>query len=159
MPIVPDAFDNWDMIDRQNGIDPSQTGYSPTQLASLGMNPKDDLYYRAMHGDTAAYEKWMNFYLSELSNSTTRDWLERMRSTQYQTLVEDLKKAGISPYVISGANPMAMSSSGNSYTGSQMTSQQSNRLTTKTSTNNAILNDFFKILGTVLGAVAMAAMA
>lgn len=105
-----------------------QGDYEPTAL-SLSMSDFDNntwfkkLEAMARNGDVAAQEKLLNFIMSEASSKTARDWTAQREDNAYQRLMVDLKKAGISPYVLTGATPAVSSSSGRNYTSTNMTTQ------------------------------------
>ena len=82
-----------------------------TDLNSLLSNLSD----RANKGDEAALEKLFNYYSSEASAKTSREWTASREDTAYQRLIADLKKAGISPYILSGASPFAGGATQQSY--------------------------------------------
>lgn len=92
-------------------------------------NFMDNLVSLANKGDEAAIEKLINIWSTQESEKTARDWTASREDSAYQRLNEDLKKAGISPYILSGATPMVSSSSGKSYSGSEMTSRSNNKNT------------------------------
>lgn len=103
--------------------------------------------YLKNNRSTGTDEKLINYYLSENSAQTARKWDEYMDSTKYQRLVKDLSDAGINPYwVLNNASAGAVSSGGNSYSGSQSTS----------SANNA-LNNTLKGASILIGLIALLA--
>lgn len=75
-------------------------------------------------------DRLMNYIESEGSATAAREWTANREDTQYQRLVEDLKAAGINPYILlqNGATPVSSSSSGNSYNGSYYTTEQQKKL-------------------------------
>lgn len=85
--------------------------------------------YMAEHGDSAQYDMFMNAWLSEQSENRAREWTAQREDTQYQRLVQDLKAAGINPYILlnNGASPVSSSSSGNTYSGSHKANAAHNR--------------------------------
>lgn len=87
----------------------------------------DELYRKYQSGDEAAGERLFNEVAQSFAEKTSRDWTASREDTAYQRLVQDLKKAGISPYVLSGASPFASAASFSSRSGSQMTSQANSR--------------------------------
>ena len=73
---------------------------------------------KAQSGDAAALDRLFNYYATQRSEKNALDWTASREDTQYQRLVEDLRKAGISPYVLSSATPGVSSYTGQSYSGS-----------------------------------------
>lgn len=82
----------------------------------------DDLWSRASKGDTAAYEKYVDMVVNYENDMNSREYAAMREDTYTQRLLADLRKAGISPYVLSGINPQAAASTFHSVSGSQMTS-------------------------------------
>lgn len=73
------------------------------------------------------YEKWLNYEMTKAQDKRARDFALEFDSTRYQRLAKDLKAAGISPYVITGATPGAASSvNGSQISSSQITSSENN---------------------------------
>ena len=51
----------------------------------------------AASGDVSAKEKLLNYYMTEQSHKTARDWTAQREDSAYQRLVEDMKLAGVPP--------------------------------------------------------------
>lgn len=143
LPWVPQAGGN-PGIPQNN---PNYQGMTPNQSAGdiarnfQGSNNPDwlnSLIERAKT-DTGAYEKLIDYYATRESEKTAREWTAQREDTAYQRLMDDLKKAGISPYVLSGATPSVSSSVGKSYSGSQMTSRENNAKTVGSSELKSLL--------------------
>lgn len=94
---------------------------------------------KASKGDESALEKLFNYYATVKSEKTARDWTSAREDNQYQRLVSDLQKAGISPYILSSAVPGVSSASSSSFSGSQMTSHQSNERTNDTGVARSLI--------------------
>lgn len=109
-------------------------------------NSKDGEFYKylstletmASKGDVSALEKLFNYYATEKSEQTARDWTAMREDNQYQRLVEDLRKAGISPYVMSSAVPGISSSNGHGYSGTSLVSASNNRATNARALQNSL---------------------
>lgn len=110
---------------------------------------KEELYRRFKNGDDAAGERLFNYLAQEEANKNSLDYAKNA----YSYMLEDLKKAGISPYIISGASPLSMSFGSSS--GSQMTTQSSSLRSAQTANKDRINDDFLQILKTI-GIVAAA---
>lgn len=82
--------------------------------------------YKAAQGDVEWQEKLFNYYMSEQSAQNARDWTAKREDEAVQRFVKDAKAGGMNPYALlaSGGNPIASSSSGNSYSGSQLTTRE-----------------------------------
>lgn len=112
----------------------------------------DYLSKLSKEGNTAATEKLLDYYSTEQSLKTARDWTAQREDSAWQRTVEDLKKAGISPYFLSGGSPLVSSSSGHGYTGSQMTSSSNNLRTQGRSMITALLAGLGIILSATIRA-------
>lgn len=110
---------------------------------------KDELYRRFKNGDDAAGERLFNYIVQEDANKNSLDYAKNAHSY----MMEDLRKAGISPYIISGASPISMSFGSSS--GSQMTTQSSSLRSAQTANKDRISDEFLSILKTI-GIVAAA---
>lgn len=102
--------------------------------------------------DPAYLEKLVNYYMTEESNKTAREWTAQREDSTYQRLMKDLKKAGISPYVLTGATPAVSSSSGKSYTSTEAVTRENSIRANDTNAAKALLQFF----GLFLGSIAMA---
>lgn len=118
-----------------------------SDFARSDSNPSwlNSLIDKANAGDTSAYEKLIDYYMTEDSAKTAREWTAQREDNQYQRLMDDLRKAGVSPYVLSGATPGVSSSAGKSYSGSQITTNKNKE------TDQALtaLRDIFIVMGIV----------
>lgn len=122
------------------------------QLSQYDWNEQsymNNLIDKANNGDVASIEKLVDIWATRENEKTARDWTASREDTAYQRLSEDLKKAGISPYVLSGATPMVSSSSGKSVSGSEMTS----RANQQSSQSNQNARSVLQLAGIVLAAV------
>lgn len=137
--------------------DPSITAVNALDYSNFD-NILSNLEQRANQGDEAAIEKLFNYYASERSEKTARDWTAAREDNQYQRLVADLQKAGISPYILSGATPGVSSASGVSHSGSSLTSAQTAKWNQQKADNDRAA-DFTKAIlsfvGTAMIALAM----
>lgn len=104
-------------------------------------------------GDAEAADKLLNYLMSEDSANRQREW----ESHSYQRLVNDLKAAGINPYILlnSGASPIS-SGSANSYSGSQFTTRAANRETARHNQQTESLNVLKMLLVAIPMVIAMA---
>lgn len=149
------------MIDPVGGtFEPLPSDVNNTAL-SAAQNPQslqdliNSLDERSRRGDVAATETLFNYLASEQSAKTARDWTSAREDTQYQRLMADLKKAGISPYILTGATPGVSSSSGVSHSGNRLTTQQTNQWNQQKGENDRAIN----IVGEILGFIGTALMA
>lgn len=67
--------------------------------------------------------------MSEESATTARNWTAEREDTAVQRFAADARKAGFNPIALMnmGGSPIASSSSGSSYSGSQISSYQLNK--------------------------------
>ena len=131
---------------------------SATELASNPINRDnyvDEMLNRANKGDEAALEWIINYYASEDSAKTARDWTASREDNAYQRLMADFQKAGISPYVLSGATPGISSSAGKSYSGSGITSRANNQDSNTTKGVTASLAAMLALFGVILKLAAL----
>lgn len=142
----PGTANNNPIVSQQN--EQKTTASEIARFGSSDSSWLDSLTRKAQSGDTAAYEKLIDYYMTRDSEKTARDWTASREDTQYQRLIADLDKAGISPYILSGATPGVSSSVGKSYSGSQMTSSENNRKTT----DAANLKGLLGVLGVIIAA-------
>ena len=105
-----------------------------------------DLTTKAKNGDAAAQEKLFNYYATQKSEQTARDYTAEREDHAYSRLIKDLESAGISPYIISGASPSVTGYSGASYSGSQLATQENN----KRSNSNEVATKIMSLIGTAL---------
>lgn len=134
LPWVPQAGGNPGTITNNPIVAAQQENEkSASEIARFGSSDSEipawleSLSRKANNGDIAAYEKLIDYYMTKDSEKSARDWTASREDTTYQRLIEDLRKAGVSPYVLSGATGSVSSSTGKSYSGSQMVSQENNR--------------------------------
>lgn len=104
----------------------------------------------ASKGNSAAFDKLFNYIASETSAKTARDWTAEREDNQYQRLMDDLREAGISPYILSNAIPGASGARQNSYSGSQMTEREKSQLNNETS----LIGRIIQVLGYLIGGIA-----
>lgn len=111
------------------------------------------LNFMASKGDEAALDKLMNYFITESSNQTARDWTAQREDSQIQRFVEDAKKAGFNPMALlnTGASPISSSSSGSSYGGTSFSNQA-----LKEETNRA---NWAKVITSFIAAIGMAVIA
>lgn len=77
------------------------------------------LQYLDKYGSESDHDRFIDWLMTNESAKIARDWTASREDTQYQRLVDDLKKAGINPYALlnNGASPISSSSNGSSFTG------------------------------------------
>lgn len=121
-------------------------GIDKTKYSNWNGDWRGYLEYMADNGDAGSLDKLINV----LSEDEARQWTADREDTQYQRLVEDLRKAGINPYILmqSGASPISSSTSGQS--GSQISSYEINK--EKNSQN--WLKAFLSIIPIAIAAIA-----
>lgn len=105
--------------------------------------------------DPAYLEKLVNYFMTEESNKTAREWTAQREDSTYQRLMKDLKKAGISPYVLTGATPAVSSSSGKSYTSTEAVTRENSIRSSDTNLAKQTLASFGVIIGALIGALAL----
>lgn len=143
------------------GVDTSKSGSKVTNsLPSFGSDEFISWMQKFGKNDEAIKDKYLDFLMSEYSNEAAFKRSMKDRDTAYDSLMSQLKRNGISPYILSGSLPSASSSQATSYTGSQLVSQQSNKVTSQTSSlnNNAtvtanLLRGFLTSIGIVAAAI------
>lgn len=134
----------------------SQQDSSNAMDLSRAPNSRDDamnsLWERWIkYGDTAAYEKYIDKVIEYENDKTAIARTEHREDTAYQRLEADLRKAGISPYILSGASPFAGAATFHSTTGSQMTSASNNKRSEEVQLTKSALST----VGAVLAAIGM----
>lgn len=113
---------------------------------------------RAEAGDEAALDKLFSYYMSEGSAETARNWSASREDTGYQRLVADMKAAGFNPYALLAqqGSPIASSSDGRSYSGTQWTNQRHNEETEKTNWSKTILSSLLTVASIAVTALLLA---
>lgn len=111
---------------------------------------------KAQAGDPASLDLFMQYMMNETSLQSAREYETKMNSQRYQTMVEDLKKAGINPYWIQslGSAPNYTGSSG-SYSGNAYSNSSAREETAR----NNFTNQIIKFLGVLAGLMSSSAMA
>lgn len=151
----------------QNGGNPTSI-YSASQLADADIFHKDYsdrknlssdtweqyLKARAVKGDDAALDYLLNYYMSEHSAQSARAYESQKNATAYQTLVEDMKKAGLNPYWISSLTAPTYTSSSNHYSGSNFLSARRADETENKNDTSALLRG----LGIIISALGLFAL-
>lgn len=134
---------------KEDSMTPNEIA-NASQIAKTGGwsqdNYLDMLIERANRGDSAATDLLVNIFATRESEKTARDWTAQREDSAYQRLDADLKKAGISPYILSGATPGVSSSSGRTYSSSSYTGLEKNELSNRTD----IARGSLALLGVVL---------
>lgn len=135
---------------------------SATQQASEPLkidssNWESYLQDRIAQGDDAAIDKLINYYQTEQSAKTARDWTSEREDNAYQRLMADIRKAGISPYILTGAAPSASGATGKAYSGSQMTSRANNKDTVAANERSRVITSLLAGIGIIFGSAIRAA--
>lgn len=142
-------FDNDNVLDGSSNT-ALQNTYRDFSSVLSGVEKK------AQNGDPSALEHLFNYYASEASAKSARDWTAAREDTQYQRLMADLQKAGISPYILTGATPGVSSATGVSHSGSSITSYANSKRTQETANRDrawAISKEVLGLIGTALMAL------
>lgn len=106
------------------------------------------LEQQAANNEEWAIDYLTNYRLSQDSVNDARAWTAQREDTQYQRMVEDLRRAGINPYfALTGGSPVSSSSQGVNYQGSYNTSARNNYRTNSQSNINNIRNFNAKMIG------------
>lgn len=128
---------------------PQSVDYNP-----LHDDPLQWLRERALAGDEAALDRYLNFMLSEESNQIAREWTANREDTSVQRFAEDARKAGFNPagLLALGGSPISSSSSGSSYSGSNYTTDRHNKETEFKGWAQIVLS----LIGTAMMALAVA---
>lgn len=145
---------------RTNDEDPVFTNSSASSLAN-GLTEDSWLEYaqKMAQTDSAWREKLWNYYATKDSEKTAREWTAQREDSSYQRLMDDLQKAGISPYILSGASPMASASTGKSYSGSEVTSRANNKASNERQALYAQMASMGIVLSAIIRAIATVAVA
>lgn len=140
------------------GLTGTATGQANGQFKeqSLSFNTIDDLvnHYKdlANKGDEVAIEKLFNYLVEKESTENARSEAYKREDTVWQRLVQDLSKAGISPYILSGGAPSSSGAIKMDYKGTEYSSKVKN----DESNRNDIIRSVMSLLGTVLMASMLA---
>lgn len=148
-PTYSNPFQGDTFTDQQKNV---LTYKSAQNIASGATDSKWKDIENLAKNDPAYLEKLVNYYMTEESNKTAREWTAMREDTAYQRLMKDLKQAGISPYVLTGATPAVSSSSGKSYTSTEAVTRENSIRANDTNAAKALLQFF----GLFLGSIAMA---
>lgn len=105
---------------------------------------------RANSGDSAALDWLLDYYAKTSADKTARDWTAAREDTAYQRLMADLSKAGISPYILTGATPFASSANASSVSSGHFTSK-ANSERTALSDQKDRANQFNKMMFGLIG--------
>ena len=123
---------------------------------SLSFNTVDDLvnYYKdkAKNGDEVAIEKLFNYLNEKEATETARSEAYKREDSTTQRLVQDLAKAGISPYVLSAGAPGGTGAIKMNYSGTEYSSKVKN----DENNRNDIIRSIMSLLGTALMATMLA---
>lgn len=151
----PDPTRDGYTYDEDPSINPANNMDASQFATSYGFDESDWLEFaidKANSGDAAWQDKLWNYLATREGEKTARDWTAKREDSAYQRLTSDLKAAGISPYVLSGASPMASASASKSYSGSELTSQKNNKENNKLKALIAQLGFFGVILSALFRA-------
>lgn len=119
-----------------------QTGWNESSWLSK-------LQELADNGNASARDALVQYYSSKEANETAYQRTVEREDHAYERLMTDLKKAGISPYILSGATPMVSQASQQSKTSSDFTSAANNKKSAEANNLKAIL----ALIGVSLAAI------
>lgn len=151
----PDPTRDGYTYDEDPSINPSNNVDASQLAASSGFDESNWLQYaidKANSGDSAWQDKLWNYLSTREGEKTARDWTAQREDNAYQRLMADFKAAGLSPYILSGASPMASASGSKAFSGSELTSSKNNKENNQTRSLIAQLGFFGIILSALFRA-------
>lgn len=136
---------------------------SLNELSGLTEDNILDYLKKTAASDSVSRDKLISYYLNTLAQNSANAYNAQREDTYYQRMVQDLRKAGISPYALSpSGSPIsqatAISQSSESYTSQAETAKQLAQAQAKAEQQMAMqgLGTMASFIGTILMFMALA---
>lgn len=156
----------WQQMDQNNGQgsnayvsswDPLNAYINSIRSSAISykdVNEGNVLDYLRSQNDEGSKDYYIKYLLDKLFENDARAYNAQREDTYYQRMVEDLKKAGISPYALSPSGSPISSASGFNASGTSYTSARNSQRSSDTS----IATTAMSVMGSVLSALGFLAM-